>query len=254
MPDGVTFVGEDAFGMPPDGGQKSAPPDEATLKAAFRAYYEVLKDKIAEYEIVIDCDTQYADEWMWAEDSFPITFGVYRAELLDFDNDGLPELAIRYKAPQDGGGSPVYTGCEVYGYTGNAELLFSGTDSIWYFCNTYFWLATDENGHKYFVDEHAHAMYGDTRYYTVKEGRGILVMETSFDHDDGVLTDETDENGGNYYINGEPVSRYIHDNVYNIELGIVWDDAIWEEADVEEIVQGESVDAFLARLKAGFAP
>ena len=67
---------------------QAAPPSEATLDAAYRAYYDVLKAAVDEHGVSLRYEDTYGKDY---HDNDP-NEGISYAELIDFDNDGIPEL------------------------------------------------------------------------------------------------------------------------------------------------------------------
>ena len=160
---------------------------EATLAAAYKAYYEVLKEAVDEYGIG------------WHESTNGPGRGLVYAGLIDFDNDGLPELMYKYLNNQ------VVDFYCIYGYSGGAELLTSGVvggDAGWY---SSFEIVTDRSGVSYLHENESYSSdfdeyedgednsYEEDTYYTVKGGEWVEVSGVGIDIVSSIDTSRSDD-------------------------------------------------------------
>ena len=145
--------------------------------AAYRAYRELVMSLIDEYGIGYNHGNNGyhldVDNWWTVEYS-----GVVYAELIDFDNDGLPELLVIY----NDGDTQFFDTWEIYGYTGNVELYFTklfgyegggGSDAE---------VAIGDDGTRYLVYGSYYVVYGDEQdytYYTLVDGSWVTALTRS---------------------------------------------------------------------------
>ena len=91
---------------------------EAALAVAYKAYYDVLKAVVDEYGIGFTSDISneaYEEAREQGEELEPSSSGVIYAELIDFENNGSPQLLLFYGSY----GIPDYyiMSCDVYNYS-----------------------------------------------------------------------------------------------------------------------------------------
>ena len=217
-----------------------AAPSEATLDAAYKAYYEVLKAAVDEHGI----------------GGNPGEVGA--AGLIDFDNDGMLELVFAIETGELG------PDIHVYGYTGSSVLLFyrgSATGDAFRGADVSF--ATGNEGTTYisefrksYIDDSTKSFFREdaefqafesvlngyhdiTNYYTVRNNQWVseLILTRNVD----LRTLEPFE----WFVNNVPVSKQDYNNAPEIELGIT---------DVRYIEHGANpasvVEATLAELQS----
>jgi len=148
-----------------------AAPSDATLAAAYGAYYEALRAAADEYGI--GANAHHVD---WAENVYR---GVLHAELIHFGDSAIPQLLFIY----DTGYGPEHyvVFLSVLGFTAGIEEYFGGhigghgnsirvvidRNSIYYLHNSY------SGG--FYDDEHDDPGYDE--YFTVRNGRWVEVPE-----------------------------------------------------------------------------
>ena len=136
-----------------------AAPSEATLAAVHKAYYDILRAAVNESGYVNE------NTYTWYK-------GIFYAELIDFDNDGIPELI--YASMPDAIMPPVIS---VYGYLGEATLLFTEQLIRSSGPATRSMIAMGRNNEKYLhIDEHSGPYTDGSIYYTVNNGNWIEVL------------------------------------------------------------------------------
>ena len=190
------------------------------LQAAYKAYYELIESLIDDYGVGYNrgnLEFSWAPELWWT-----ITyFGVVNAELIDFDNDGLPELLVIYNNGETWW-NDIWA---VYGYTGNIEQ----------YCKMYYGfeggggsdvgIALSSKSMKYLVYTDYYYVNDDEReycYFTVKDGSWDKVLTRSVS-----ITDESkqwDYHGDfqwQWFVNGDLVSENEYETAPETELGII---------------------------------
>ena len=190
------------------------PPSEA-LQTAYGAYFDILAEAVEEYGYVDDIDG-YS--------------GVVHAELIDFNNDGVPELLYFYLDNTQE--MEILTKLRVYGYSNGIVLHYS---SFFHPNHESFGIATGRDGLLYLCYREYDSYAISHSYYSVVLGRWKQVLALSWveaEWDDNLFAerDEGREHGQeiNYYINGNSVSELAYDNALESELGstnirILWD-------------------------------
>ena len=148
----------------------------------------------------------------WSDDTFSWGVGNLRyAELIDLDQDGVPELILMFSLQ---GFSPFAShhteyGLVVLGYNGRAVELYSGSVvSLGGFSVSYA-IAAGTGGRTYFVVNDFDHTEGDITYYLLGSGRFSSSL---------VLGIDDIEN--NYYINGARVNYSAFENAPSANLGV----------------------------------
>ena len=151
-----------------------AAPAETERTAAYRAYYDVLKEATDEFGI-----GENPRKFEWGDGD--VLVGVLYAELIRFGNSALPQLVYHY----DSGYAPNHyvSTVVVYGYTTKAEQFQSST--VGGHGHDVF-LVTDRNGVSYLQEVYYGGFYGEDepgseQYYTVRNGRWVEVKEAEID-------------------------------------------------------------------------
>ena len=174
-------------------------PSEATLVAAYKAYYDVMKAVVEEHGF---CDDANKTGVFALE-------GVHYAELVDFDNDGLPELVFSLVYDTEVAVCRYF----VYGYSsGRAVLLFSGDSGYMSTGGNFFHITTGTNGVKYLQDFMRHRLSTYDDFYTLQNGVWIKALRLN---SQGHWTEN-----GLYYLNSQPVSEEVYANAPRTILGI----------------------------------
>ena len=107
-------------------------PAEATLAAAYKAYYDVLKTALNE---INETDCEF--------DEYKMT----GAKLFDFNNDGIPELM--YSTWFSYGGYIEESACVIYGYSEGAQCYGSYSNGYGEWVYSSYSIVTDKNGVSY---------------------------------------------------------------------------------------------------------
>ena len=194
--------------------------DSTSLLSAYKAYHEHVTTLVDTYGIGYNhgSNDYYWDFPMWWTIEYS---GVVNAELIDFDNDGLPELLIIYSD----GNSHYCDTWAIYGYTGTVELYheaifgFEGGSG----CDVE--IALSDNGKKYLVSGDYYYVFDDEREYTYStlvDGSWETVMTRSVS-----ITDES--KGWDYvgdfqwqwFVNEKAVTEIAYASAPVSELGIV---------------------------------
>jgi len=191
-----------------------------TLLAAYMAYYDLIESLIDDYGVGYNqgnVDFLWDSKLWWTA----VYSGVIYAELIDFNNDGLPELLVMY----NDGNTWFSDTWAIYGYTGTVERYFkmlygfeggSGNDAE---------IALSSNGMKYLIYCHYYYVYDDERdycYYTVKDDSWVKALTRSVS-----ITDESKQWGyqgefqWEWFVNGCQVSEIEYDTAPEIELEII---------------------------------
>jgi hypothetical protein len=176
------------------------------------------------------------------------------ARLVDFDNDGKPELLYAYYPAKE----PLLYIC-VYGYTGEGEITnyFTGVSAFASTGPNYFDIVTGERGEKYLHESFAHFSGIYDWYYTIKEGKfnKVLDISVSLNDDRDTITIKVYENEN---LLKEEISDYhegyfeeyikIHDNAVKTILGTVeYSEEYW----YDWVRKYSTVYAVLAELAEG---
>jgi len=145
----VTFAGFSCFSAQ----MAKADPSEATLTFANEAYYSILKAAVDEYGLGKGFPGNAWD-------------GVYYSEVLDFDNDGVPELMLCYGIFD---GAQYFHYLKIYSYKQRADLsheaMYVGGANFL----TQWHIAEGKNGQKYF-QVYELGKWRTISYFTIKEG------------------------------------------------------------------------------------
>jgi hypothetical protein len=195
----------------PEYNETPIPPDMLTdpkLRPVYKAYYEILNAAINEYgfgsvEKVSPMPNLYS--------------GVIYAELIDFDNDGIPELLFAYSDDSIQYGA-FYM---VYGFnSGKAELL--GTYKV-YATHLGVDIITNENSIAYFHYKNLYDYEREYNYYTLVDGIWLSFLELKWlKFDDFINQAEWEE----WYINGEQAEQHEYDNALEA-LNVVDSRQLW---------------------------
>ena len=146
--------------------EKSTPvPDNSIVSSntAFEAYYELLSDAVKEHGFGRMEDNNGQGRQVK---------GVIYAELIDFDNDGVPELLFIYGLP-----GPYTANCVIYTYSENsAELL--GSYSL-YLNHAWISIISNDNGISFL----SHSLDELDLFYTLANGQWAEVLNREFYED-----------------------------------------------------------------------
>jgi len=181
--------------IPPDVDEPEAEeiPSNDELLRAYEAYHATLTSAVERY-----------GEGQFVDDGSIAMNGVFYAELIDFDNNEVPELLFMY-----GEGEQYSEICVIYGYSDG--LIEHGSYYAGYWADIS--LMTAQNGTPYLhiFSGDVNSMYDD--YYTIREGVWTLVLSMSWDEDH-----ETEEI--TLTVNGNKVSENDFNNAQETHLGI----------------------------------
>jgi len=188
----------------------NAAPD--TLIAAYKAFCELINSLIDDYGIGYNTEGESG----WA----PSYSGVVYAELIDFNNDGLPELFVVFN-----NGEARYDDIwAVYGYTGNVESyckLYIGGEGG---SGSNAEIALSGNGSRYLVYTYGYYVYGeelDFSYYTVKNDSWDTALTRSASIPDKNKQGISDDFQWQWMVNGFTVSENEYEKAPETELGII---------------------------------
>ena len=176
---------------PPASTTTTTPPSAEKLLAAYRAYYDVLKTAVDAYGF---------------SNSYQTT-GVCYSELIDFDNDGLPELLYFTNDV-----AAQYQEYHVYGYK----------DGLVNFYRDQLWLVGMDEGAFYICDGrdkrylHRTVVTDEDHYYfyTVKYGEWVKALTRT------VAYGDSSEGGIRYYVNSDVVNEQVFNEAETV-LNIV---------------------------------
>ena len=238
---GLIFVGEP---------MSAATTSNEVLSAAYRAYYDVLTAAVEEHG---------AGSHMSIPDGRSVFGGVVYAKLVDFDNDGIPELIYiygTYDTDEDEPSMAMWTSTRnlvIYGFSGRAERIFSsssGYDGLTGEHSRSWYVATSRDGNNYFVI-HDSSDYGSNTDYmrlTNRNWTTVLNLSGRFNFE-AEMAGELDVFF--VYVNGNRVSRQEYERAPERELGI--DDRqgfeFWRDG-----MTFPTVSAVRAELRGGIAP
>ena len=106
------------------GSQSEGNPADSEFQAAYEAYAEIyteIENEYGEMDIV-----NYESEY----ENFPYIRGVFYADLIDFDENGVPELVIAYgEGTNEADQYPGYS-CQVFAWDGNQALQVNQDDVL----------------------------------------------------------------------------------------------------------------------------
>jgi len=207
------------------------PNPQDAINAVYASYHELLSSRIAEFGLGRrETDASNA----------PFIRGVIYAELIDFDNDGVPELLLI----RGDEGMPASAVCYVYRYTMDGiELL----ESYGLYLN-HAWISIVEasNGTSFLCYSGGDAFGIDDTYYTIVDGSWVEVLNRAhyeneiYDNNGYWLRDEFE-----WFVNGNSVNEQAYNNALESHLGIVTSSQISIFDDIFHIVHD-----VLAELKA----
>jgi serine/threonine protein kinase len=202
----------------------------------YSAYYAILRAAVDEHGISIEDGIVYPD-------------GVHYAELLDFDNNGIPELVYSI-GDYYGMGSNV----RIYGFSEQADLLYEEHQWVGQGHGMTIHIATDGSGISYLVEHHFHHHYsglGETyNYFTIRDGQWVKVLTLHTERE--IYDDDPWYGEWTYYVNDTEVSMSIYGTTPARELGIVFERELVphiESAELSLIVR-----AVLDELRSGSGP
>jgi len=160
-----------------------AAPSKATLIAAYKTYYDVLRTAVKEAE---------ESDWVDMIEGGDRAYEIAGAALFDFDNDGLPELLFYTQY----NGSHDENDCAIYGYSAGAELYGVYSNTSYLGGSASFRIVTDRNGVSYLhytvvnynlieddggnIIDAKEASREDS-YFTAKGGKWVEVSEKEID-------------------------------------------------------------------------
>jgi hypothetical protein len=176
------------------------PDSNPILNEVYLAYYELLMGMIEEYGQRGENEGgRYAP-------------GLDSAFLIDFDNDGIPELVISYVNEPSDIGATIY----IYGFADNLVLLYTGSKPISGTGSHGYYVATSYNGISYLISYTGHYRWEihDT-YYTLADGMWVAVLEYNY-----LLIWDGDTPEIYFFVNGIEVSEDIYNSIAYTELGI----------------------------------
>ena len=211
--------------------------DSAEMAVTARA-----NDKAADYMELYDILQEAVDRHGYGRSSLnrngsTIYHGILHAELIDFDNDGFPELLYIY------GDGTLTDGaiCEIYGYSGGRILY--GSHGIHYMAGAS--IGTNRSGISYFIHWENQSVSLDEMYYTISNGRysQVLTRSNGFDMD---ISINTGEETWKYSVNGSQVDRQTFTNAQEVQLGITRTRALEYSAEGS----ADRVNAALAAIEA----
>jgi|GEM_PF-6365045 len=151
--------------------------DSISLLSAYKAYHEQITTLIDTYGIGYNYGNSdfYKDLPTWWTIEYS---GVVYVELIDFDNDGLPELLVIYND-----GNTKYSDIwAIYGYSGTVELYHKAIYGFEGGGGNNVEIALGENGNKYLVSGFFYYVFDDEReysYYTLVDGSWETVLSRS---------------------------------------------------------------------------
>ena len=207
----------------------SAKVSDKTLLAAYKSYHNILREAVNEYGAArtFSCPDYNED----------FVEGLLYAELVDFNDDDLPELLYiyGYRDSEDYGTTSIHE-AKIYGYSTQAEL-YAVYQSIWSFMDfeydLIFGIATGKDNTQYFAfDGYYHNSWGFS-YFGIKNGVWDLLLEIY-----GYFDFEVDEEVT--VVNGTKVSYEEYTKAPQTHLGIV--DERWIDH-----VEGQSSVLFVIR-------
>jgi hypothetical protein len=181
-----------------------AVPNEELLQSAYSAYSDILRAVIEEHGI----GNIISSAWN-------ANAGIVHAELIDFDNDGIPELLYVYVNKEE-----QYTRIFVviYGYqNGKAELL--DEYELW-FTHVGYDIAIDQHGISYFYYHSLYSFDSVRYYYTMVDGEWTRVLMQNWEVN--AMIDDTDK----WFVNGLEVDRQAYNKALE-DLSIVRSRVMW---------------------------
>jgi len=183
----------------------------------FAAYYDILIAAVNEYGFGVDNES-----YSYYPNSHS---GVIHAELIDFDNDGMPELLYAFAEESEEYEGYYETYFVVYGFSSDrAELL--GKHRVW---NTHVGaeIAYDRDGFTYFHYSSLYSFDTDDYYYTLIDGKWTAALVLSWESDGTSWNyDLSDYDDQQWFVNGKEVDRQDYDSAFEA-LGIVCSRTVW---------------------------
>ena len=187
--------------------------DVSTLIAAYKAYIELINSLIDTYGIGFN----HAVGVSRVTDSYS---GVVYAELIDFNNDGLPELLIVFNYEHDN----KHDIWAVYGYKGDVKQyckLFIGGEGV---SISDAEIATSGNGNRYLVYTDENNLYGEEYkhyYFTAGYGSWYSALTRSVSISDEYKQSLINDYQWQWIINGYSVSENEYETAPETNLGIL---------------------------------
>ncbi|MCL2200073.1 MAG: hypothetical protein FWB80_14265 [Defluviitaleaceae bacterium] len=210
----------------------SSPPTQHDT--AFSAYYEILRRKINTYGI----------------SAMSGNIGVDYARLVDFDNNGIPELIIVYN---DTGlndfGWHEYSNVIIYGFSDRPEVLRESHIFWGDHASRHLGVVTSSNGNIYLHERNFIGLVDnyDGNFYSLRNGEWVLALNVS-NHFNHLL--DTDADGNlirEFMINGNESTREGIENAPRDLLGIVTTERIPPSP-----LSPQDINNVLTRLRQAF--
>lgn len=182
--------------------------EKIEMEDVYRAFYVLLSAAVSEHGVgALDTNA----------DGSPQLRGVLYAELIDFDNDGVPELLFLY------GDETFFASavCVVYKYSqGTVEQL--GNYGL-YLNHAMVSIAESQNGAAYLCYGEGDSFAWSDHYYTLVNSDWIEVLSLSY-----FVVDEVYDSNGDWlrddfawFVDGNEVSEQEFENALETYLGIV---------------------------------
>ena len=172
--------------------------------AEYRTYYDILSAAVNGYGL-----------GAVEQNSIPNLYsGVIHAELIDFNNDGLPELLYAY----NDGSDKFWVHFAVYGFgSGKAELLDTYTVAPTHLGVN---IALNQDGLAYLHYLEINAFNKSDSYYTLIDGEWTSVLELY------LSTEDVEDAVVDWFVNGNEVDELEYDSSLKA-LGIVSSRELW---------------------------
>jgi len=177
------------------------------IEDVYATYYKLLSAAVSEYGTGGKSTNT---------DGSPQIKGVIYAELIDFNNDGLPELLFMYG--DDNFFASAF--CVIYTYSSGAVELLESYHL--YLNHATIGIAESRNGITYLLFGAGDSFAWSDFYFTLIDGYWTEVLSLEYfineiyDDDWNWLEDETE-----YYVDGVEVSEHVFDNALRTHLGVV---------------------------------
>jgi hypothetical protein len=193
---------------------------ESQLSAMYAAYYELLSAKVNEHGLFDELFDESENVFDFAQTDGNDEF-VGFAHLVDFDNDGYPELVIGTYT----GGTPPTSWVYIYRYTmGGVELINTSEFNFGQGFGDFPMILYTPDGRAFLAVQFSMPRFGatDTSYYSIVNGSWVEVLSTGSFGGPGTM----DEEPQSFSVNGRTVSEAEYRNAYFEYLG--FDNAPWE--------------------------
>lgn len=137
----------------------------------------------------------------FTNDNWPDMNGVYYAELIDFDNNGEPELFFAYSSGKEWGVTLTYF---VYGFQSDEIELLATEQEYWGGNFEHgFSFATDKDGTRYVCNYHTANWEGYYDYYTIFGGKWTKAWSRNYIQKED---SKTGERGTEFFCDDEIIS------------------------------------------------